>query len=83
MCAHRTASGAPSSIRGACWPFQLAGTGGLRAIHADDEDERETPPAEPLLAKLLEVPGRDGLGTLIPVDEVLMYAREKAGLDPV
>ena len=64
--------------------FQLAGADGLRAIHADDEDEeRETPPAEPLLAKLLDLPGRDGLGTLILVDEVLMYAREKAGLDPV
>lgn len=64
--------------------FQLAGAEGLRAVHADDKDEeRETPPAEPLLTKLLEVPGRDGLGTLILVDEVLMYAREKAGLDPV
>ena len=64
--------------------FQLAGADGLRAVHADDQDEeRETPPAEPLLTKLLEIPGRDGLGTLILVDEVLMYAREKAGLDPV
>ena len=64
--------------------FQLAGADGLRAVHADDKDEeRETPPAEPLLVKLLEVPGRDGMGTLILVDEVLMYAREKAGLDPV
>ena len=64
--------------------FQLAGADGLRAVHADDKDEeRETPPAEPLLTKLLEVPGRDGLGTLILVDEVLMYAREKAGLSPV
>ena len=64
--------------------FQLAGADGLRAIHADDKaEERETPPAEPLLTKLLEIPGRDGLGTLILVDEVLMYAREKAGLDPV
>lgn len=64
--------------------FQLAGTDGLRAIHADGEDaERETPPAEPLIAALLERPHRHGLATLILVDEVLMYAREKAGLDPV
>ena len=64
--------------------FQLAGADGLRAIHAEGLDgERETPPAEPLLAALLEAPRRRGLATLILVDEVLMYAREKAGLDPV
>ncbi len=64
--------------------FQLAGVAGLRAIHADGRDEeRETPPAEPLLVELIERPQRQGLGTLILVDEVLMYAREKAGMDPV
>ena len=64
--------------------FQLAGADGLRALHADGADaERETPPAEPLLAALLERPLRDGLATLVLVDEVLMYAREKAGLAPV
>ena len=64
--------------------FQLAGADGLRALHADGADEeRETPPAEPLLAALLETPRRDGLATLVLVDEVLMYAREKAGLAPV
>ena len=63
--------------------YQLAGANGLRAIHADDRDEeRETPPAEPLLVKLLEMPSRQGLATLVLVDEVLMYAREKASLDP-
>ena len=61
--------------------FQLAGADGLRAIHADGlDEERETPPAEPLLVKLVEMPGARGLATLILVDEVLMYAREKAGL---
>ena len=64
--------------------FQLAGADGLRALHADGADaERETPPAEPLLVALLERPRRRGLATLVLVDEVLMYAREKAGLDPV
>ncbi len=64
--------------------FQLAGADGLRAIHADGLDaERETPPAEPLLAALLKIPRRRGLATLVLADEVLMYAREKAGLDPV
>ena len=62
--------------------YQLAGSEGLRAIHADGEDdERETPPAEPLLAKLLAIPTARGLSTLVLVDEVLMYAREKVGLD--
>ena len=64
--------------------FQLAGAEGLRAIHGEGRDEeRETPPAEPLLVKLLEKPQRQGLATLVLVDEVLMYAREKAGIDPV
>ncbi len=64
--------------------FQLAGAEGLCAIHAEGRDqERETPPAEPLLVKLLEKPQEQGLATLVLVDEVLMYAREKAGMDPV
>ena len=62
--------------------YQLAGGEGLRAIHADGKDaERETPPAEPLLAELLALPAERGLSTLVLVDEVLMYAREKVGLD--
>ena len=65
--------------------YQLAGDDGLRAIHADGRaEERETPPAEPLLAKLLETPRERGIpSTLVLVDEVLMYAGEKAALDPV
>ena len=64
--------------------FQLAGADGLKAIHGEGRDEeRETPPAEPLLTKLIEMPARQGLATLILVDEVLMYAREKAGMAPV
>ena len=64
--------------------FQLAGAEGLRAVHAEGRDEeRETPPAEPLLVKLIEAPRQHGLATLILIDEVLMYAREKASLDPV
>ena len=64
--------------------FQLAGADGLRAIHADGKDEeRETPPAEPLLVQLLAIPPERGLGTLILIDEVLMYARGKARMDRV
>lgn len=61
--------------------FQLGGDDGLRALHGDAKaEERETPPAEPLLAKLIAGPQTEGLATLILVDEVLMYARQKAGM---
>ena len=57
--------------------YQLAGSDGLRALHADGKDaERESAPAENLLAELLAIPEKDGLATLILIDEVLMYARE-------
>ena len=37
--------------------FQLAGAEGLRAIHADgDDEERDTPTGEPLLTELLSSP---------------------------
>ena len=63
--------------------YQLAGAEGLRLLNKDGEDEeRDTAPAENLLAELLAIPARDDLSTLILIDEVLMYAREKAGIDP-
>ena len=63
--------------------YQLAGSDGLRLLHAEGEDaERESAPAENLLVELLALPARHGLATLILIDEVLMYAREKVGLDP-
>ena len=56
--------------------FQLAGPDGLRLIHAEGQDaERDTPPAEPLVAELLSRPQVDGLSTLVLLDEVLMYLR--------
>jgi len=64
--------------------WQIAGAGGLRLLHPDGEDaERESAPAENLLTDLFALPGREGLSTLILMDEVLVYAREKIGLDPV
>ena len=64
--------------------FQIAGVDGLRALHPDGaEDERETPPAEPLLADLLSRPQQQDLATLVLIDEVLMYAREKAAMAEV
>ncbi|MCR4442858.1 MAG: DUF499 domain-containing protein [Peptococcaceae bacterium] len=64
--------------------WQLAGAEGLKLLHAEGEDcERESAPAENLLVDLLSLPGREGLATLVLLDEVLMYAREKVSLDPV
>lgn len=63
--------------------YQLAGADGLRLIHADGKDEeRDTPPAEPLVARLLSKPQDDGLSTLVLLDEVLMYMRAQADTDP-
>src|SRR5271166_2266295 len=63
--------------------FQLAGADGLRGLHADGKDaERDSPPRDLLIEKVLQMPGKDGLATLILFDEVLMYAGEKAK-DPV
>src|SRR5215813_2211799 len=64
--------------------FQIAGVDGLRLLHAEGKDEeRDSAPAENLLVELLALPGKQDLATLILIDEVLMYAREKAGLEPV
>jgi hypothetical protein len=64
--------------------FQIAGAEGLRLLHAEgQESERESAPAENLLAELLALPAREDLATLVLIDEVLMYARGKIGLDPV
>src|SRR5437867_2125005 len=63
--------------------FQIAGADGLRLLHAEGKaEERDSAPAENLLVELLALPGKQDLGTLILIDEVLMYAREKVGLEP-
>jgi hypothetical protein len=46
---------------------------GIKLLQADNKDEeRETPPAENLMSSLLAMPERDGLSTLVLIDEVLM-----------
>ena len=63
--------------------FQIAGADGLRLIHAEGADaERETAPAQPLMADLLALPQRSGLATLVLIDEVLMYAHGKVAKNP-
>ncbi|HAJ59069.1 MAG TPA: hypothetical protein DCP31_07245, partial [Cyanobacteria bacterium UBA8543] len=62
--------------------FQIAGADGLKLLNAEGKDEeRDSTPAENLLIELLAKPQQQGLSTLILIDEVLMYAREKAMLD--
>ena len=62
--------------------FQLAGADGLRLIHADGKaEERNTPPAEPLVVELLSKPQKDDLSTLVLLDEVLMYIRAQVETD--
>jgi len=63
--------------------FQIAGADGLRLLNAEGKDEeRASAPAENLLVELLSLPGKQDLSTLILIDEVLMYVREKVGFDP-
>lgn len=62
--------------------YQLAGDEGLQLLHAEGKaEERETAPAENLLSELLALPVKEGLGVLVLLDEVLMYAREKVAQD--
>lgn len=61
--------------------WQIAEMEGLKVIGSEGGRERETAPAENLLTQLLKIPRKEGLSVLILVDEVLMYAREKAGVD--
>jgi hypothetical protein len=63
--------------------YQIAGDEGLRILHEESVPaERPSPPAENLLVDLLKLPAAEGLGTLILIDELLMFARQKVGLDP-
>lgn len=61
--------------------YQAAGDQGLITLSASGKpDERTSPPAEPLLMEVLSAPAREGLSTLVLVDEVLMYARQMVSL---
>ncbi len=63
--------------------FQLAGAEGLSLIHSEGKDEeRQTPPAEPLMVELLSKPQSQGLSSLVLLDEVLMYLRSQVESDP-
>ncbi len=64
--------------------YQIAGARGLKLLHAEGQaKERESAPAENLLVELLSLPAKEGLATMVLIDEVLMFARQKVGLDPI
>jgi len=63
--------------------YQIAGDAGLRLLNAEDQAvERASPPAENTLTELLSLPLKEGLGTLILIDEVLLYAKVKVRSEP-
>jgi len=63
--------------------YQIAGDEGLKLLNADGEaEERATPPAENTLTELLSLPLKDGMGSLILLDEVLLYAKVRCHTEP-
>ena len=63
--------------------YQIAGDDGLKLLNAEGKaEERNTPPAENTLADLLSLPLKDQMGTLLLIDEVLLYAKVKIRSDP-
>jgi hypothetical protein len=63
--------------------YQIAGDEGLKFLHADGKvEERTAPPAENLLTTVLSMPLKEGMGTLILLDEVLLYAKLKCHVEP-
>ncbi len=62
--------------------YQIAGDDGLRLLNGGaSAAERQTVPAEPIFVDLFRLPARKELATLILIDEVLMYARDKVRAD--
>ena len=62
--------------------WQLAGKKGLEILNGGKGlAERDTAPAENVMTDLLAVPNAEGVATLILLDEVLMYARQRVAVD--
>ena len=60
--------------------YQLAGDEGLTKVAEHEADYIN--PAEQTLKDLLKIPQKDGISTLILLDEVLMYVRAAVNDDP-
>ena len=62
--------------------WQLAGEKGMNILNGGKGmAERDTAPAENVMIDLLAVPSAEGVSSLILLDEVLMYARQKVAED--
>lgn len=62
--------------------WQLAGKQGLEILNGGKGmGERDTAPATPVLSDLLALSNSEGAATLILLDEVLMYARQRVEQD--
>ncbi|MCI0542075.1 MAG: ATP-binding protein, partial [Verrucomicrobiales bacterium] len=62
--------------------WQLAGKRGLEILNgAKGMAERDSAPAENVMMELLAIPNAEGVSSLILLDEVLMYARQKVAED--
>ena len=62
--------------------WQLAGKPGLEILNGGKGmAERDTAPAENVMLDLLAIPNAEGVASLILLDEVLMYARQKVAGD--
>ncbi len=59
--------------------YQLAGDAGLARVKSHEEGF--DPPAEPILVDLLRAPQKEGLGTLILLDEAVWYYRALVNQD--
>jgi hypothetical protein len=63
--------------------YQIAGDDGLKLLQVESKaEERNSPPAENLLTELLSLPLKADLGTLVLIDEVLLYAKMKCHVEP-
>ncbi|MPZ45705.1 MAG: DUF499 domain-containing protein [Betaproteobacteria bacterium] len=60
--------------------WQLGGEGGLKLLGGTAK-ERETPPATNVMEDLLALPEKEGLATLVLLDEVLMWAHTIVSTD--
>ena len=62
--------------------WQLAGEKGLEILNGGKGmAERDSAPAENVMLDLLAIPNAEGIASLILLDEVLMYARQKVAED--
>lgn len=62
--------------------WQLAGKPGLEILNGGKGmTERDSAPAENVMLDLLAIPNAEGVASLILLDEVLMYARQKVAGD--